>query len=191
MWWHRFHTKLYKIRHYSEFIDRSRTPQIQERKRARANERCLLAFDKSSIYRGHRRMSIRRSWKSLLEEKLFISCYYKEIANVEEVLRTRNRSAGAKHEQKGRTEMQEIHWLIVRIHPFSRSSGQIWLFPLLRRNRSSRKGGFGRKDSTVVRACSPFIRDASYIRKIVTWKTFASVSRSIFMILRLVIDNID
>lgn len=27
--------------------------------------------------------------------------------------------------KKRRTEMQEIHWLIVRIHPFSKSSGRV------------------------------------------------------------------
>lgn len=62
--------------------------------------------------------------------------------------------------KKGHTEMQEIHWLIVRIHPFGKSSGY--------KSSSLLKGNVELgKELEAVRACSPFICDASFIHEVI------------------------
>lgn len=110
--------------------------------------------------KGKKNMSMLRSWEFRSRRRNYLFGSYGRWSCVQRALRISrsSKSIGPTRDtnKKGRTEMQEIHWLIVRIHPFSKSSGQ--LQPSFKRKRI--ESGLG-----AVRACSPFIHDASFIHE--------------------------
>lgn len=75
-------------------------------------------------------------------QRFLICGLYDEVVNRADTLQVaHSKSIGLlarNTNKKGRAEMQEIHWLIVRIHPFDKSSGTSLAF--FKRKNASREG---------------------------------------------------
>lgn len=124
----------YKIRRYSEQRATLVTSEFCEfeRKIDACVQRTAILHLSTDV--GAKKLTF-CSWKfcgRLVTQKITYSRKYDRVARRKSVLRVahfvkidRFTTAARNTKKKGHTEMQGIHWLIVRIHPFNKSSGQV------------------------------------------------------------------